>query len=65
MEHTIIHSENSAADVEKLRRFYERLFGWKIEKYPGPMEYWMTHPVPVNNKVILRRSGVNGGFVKK
>ena len=65
MDNTIIHFEIPAADVEKLKKFYEGLFGWKIEKYPGPMEYWMIHTVPVDEEGMLLRPGVNGGMVKK
>ncbi len=65
MDNTIIHFEIPAADVEKLKKFYEGLFGWTIEKYPGPMEYWMIHTVPVDEEGMLLRPGVNGGMVKK
>ena len=65
MDSTIIHFEIPAADVEKLKKFYEGLFGWKIEKYPGSMEYWMIHTVPVDEEGMLLRPGVNGGIVKK
>ena len=30
MDHTIVHFEIPAADVGKLKAFYEGLFGWKI-----------------------------------
>ena len=69
MDHTIVHFEIPAQDVEKLRKFYSKLFGWKIEKFPGPasesMEYWMIQTVPVDDKGMLLRSGVNGGMYKK
>jgi len=38
-DHTIVHFEIPADDVGKLRRFYSNLFGWKIEKTPGPVDY--------------------------
>jgi predicted enzyme related to lactoylglutathione lyase len=38
---TIVHFEIPTDDLERAKRFYNELFGWKIEKYPGPMEYWM------------------------
>jgi predicted enzyme related to lactoylglutathione lyase len=65
MDHTIIHFEIPATNVEKLKQFYAGLFGWKIEKYPGPMEYWMIQTVPTDDKGMLQRPGVNGGMVKK
>lgn len=36
---TICHFEIPAEDIERAKKFYTELFGWKIEKYPVPMEY--------------------------
>jgi predicted enzyme related to lactoylglutathione lyase len=38
---TIVHFEIPADDLERAKKFYGDLFGWKIEKVAGPMEYWM------------------------
>jgi predicted enzyme related to lactoylglutathione lyase len=65
MDHTVIHFEIPANDVEKLKKFYSKVFGWKIEKAPGPMEYWLIETVPVDEKMTLIRPGVNGGMFKK
>jgi predicted enzyme related to lactoylglutathione lyase len=65
MDHTIVHFEIPADDVEKLRKFYSELFGWKIEKMPGPVEYWGIATVPVNEKGMPERPGVNGGMMKR
>ena len=40
MEHNIVWFEIPADDVERARKFYNKLFGWKINKFPGGMEYW-------------------------
>lgn len=37
---TIVHFEIPADDVERAKKFYTDLFGWKIEKTPE-MDYWM------------------------
>jgi uncharacterized protein len=37
LDHTVVHFEIPADDIEKLRNFYQRLFGWKFAKYPGPI----------------------------
>jgi uncharacterized protein len=37
---SIVWFEIPADDVERAKSFYGELFGWKIEKFPGPMEYW-------------------------
>ena len=60
-----MHFEIPADDVEKLRKFYSSLFGWKIERIPGPMEYWGIATVPVNDKGMPERPGVNGGMMKR
>ena len=37
---SIVWFEVPADNVERAKSFYGELFGWKIEKFPGPMEYW-------------------------
>ena len=32
---TIVHFEIPADDIERSRKFYTDLFGWKIEKWPA------------------------------
>jgi len=65
LDHTVIHFEIPANDVEKIKTFYTSLFGWKIEKVPGGMEYYVITTVPVDEKGNLLRPGVNGGLYKK
>ncbi len=69
MDHTIVHFEIPAENVEKLKKFYSGVFGWKIEKAGGEMgggmEYWLIGTVPVDEQGRLVRPGVNGGMYKK
>jgi len=65
VDHTIVHFEIPADDVQKMRNFYGRLFGWKIEKTPGPVDYWSIETVPVDKKGEPIRPGVNGGMMKR
>lgn len=66
MDHTVVHFEIPAADVSKLKTFYEGLFGWKLLKAPmGGAEYWLIHTVPTDDKGMLLRPGVNGGLYQK
>lgn len=65
MDHTVIHFEIPAIDVEKLKAFYEHVFGWKIVQAGGPIEYWVIQTVPTDDKGMLMRPGVNGGMYKK
>ncbi|KKG15484.1 VOC family protein, partial [Methanosarcina sp. 2.H.T.1A.15] len=36
----MVHFEIHAEDIERAKKFYEDVFGWKIEKWEGPIEYW-------------------------
>ena len=39
--HSIVWFEIPADNPERAKSFYNALFGWKIEKFPGAaMEYW-------------------------
>jgi uncharacterized protein len=55
----VIHFEIPASDPESAANFYKKAFGWKIEKWPGPTDYWM---------VITGADGapgINGGLLRK
>jgi uncharacterized protein len=36
-----IHFEITAEDTERAARFYREAFGWTLQKWEGPMEYWL------------------------
>ena len=38
----IVHFDIPADDPERLIKFYESVFGWKFEKWDGPMDYWLV-----------------------
>jgi predicted enzyme related to lactoylglutathione lyase len=57
---TIVHFEIPTDDLERAKRFYTELFGWKIEKYPGPMEYWMITTTDEEGKKALE-----GGMMQR
>ena len=68
---TLVHFEVPADDVERSRKFYTDLFGWKIEKWPGMdsdsggsssnMEYWViTTTDEKGNKALI-----SGGMMKR
>jgi predicted enzyme related to lactoylglutathione lyase len=46
-----VHFEIPSDDTERSKKFYNELFGWKIEKWPGSedtpeaMGYWMVTTV--------------------
>ena len=65
VDNTIVHFEIPAEDIEKLKNFYSELFGWKIYRCPGPIEYWMIETVPADKEGNPVRHGVNGAMCKK
>lgn len=67
MDHTIVHFEIPADDVDKLQKFYTTLFGWNIEKSPGfeEFDYRLIKTVPTDEQGRPTRNGVNGGLFKK
>jgi len=36
-----IHFEIPAESPERAMQFYSTLFGWKFQKWDGPMDYWI------------------------
>lgn len=66
MDHTIIHFEIPANNIENLKTFYEKLFNWKMIHSPVEnMDYWVIQTVPTDDKGMLQRPGVNGGMYAK
>ena len=55
----VIHFEIPAAEPERAAAFYGQVFGWKFDKWAGPMEYWMV----ITGKE--GEPGINGGMMKK
>jgi uncharacterized protein len=42
MPNNIAHFDIAADDVERARRFYERVFGWRFEAW-GPPDFYLIH----------------------
>jgi uncharacterized protein len=60
---TIVHFEIPSDDTERSKKFYNELFGWKIEKWPGlseGMEYWLISTVDDKGS-----KAVGGGMMKQ
>ena len=57
---TVVHFEIPTDDIERARKFYGELFGWKFAKWDGPMEYWV-----VTTKNEKGKKGVGGGMMKR
>ena len=37
----VIHFELTADDPERATEFYSKVFGWQIQKWAGPQDYWL------------------------
>jgi predicted enzyme related to lactoylglutathione lyase len=54
-----IHFEIPAEKPERAMKFYEKVFGWKFEKWGGPMEYWVIRTGEDGTP------GINGGLMPR
>ena len=74
---TIVHFEIPVDDVERAKKFYSDLFGWKIEKLPvadnddgeltsaatgQPIEYWRITTTTTEDK---GNKALGGGLMKR
>lgn len=57
---TIVHFDLPAEDLERAASFYGKLFGWKFERMPGPIEYF-----GISTFDELGRPSLGGGMGKK
>ena len=55
----ITHFDISGDQPEQLIPFYKEIFGWKFEKWNGPMEYWMITTGSDD------QPGINGGLNRR
>jgi hypothetical protein len=54
----VIHFEIAAENPERAVKFYQKVFGWKIEKW-GPVEYWLV------TTGEDKEPGINGAITEK
>jgi predicted enzyme related to lactoylglutathione lyase len=55
----IVHFEIPADDPARAAEFYKKCFGWDIQKWGGPTEYWLASTGPA------AEPGINGGIMKR
>jgi hypothetical protein len=53
-----VHFEIHSADPEAAAAFYTSVFGWKISKWDGPVEYWLVQTGDEGR-------GIDGGIVRR
>lgn len=51
------HFELVTDDFEKTAQFYRTVFGWKVEKWDGPVDYWT---ITTGDETTV---GINGGLM--
>lgn len=39
----VIHFDIAVDQPERAIKFYSEVFGWEIQKWEGPMDYWLVH----------------------
>lgn len=54
-----IHFELSVDDPDRAVKFYTEAFGWKIERWPGPVDYWLITTGPED------QPGIDGGLTRR
>ena len=54
----IAHFDIPCDDVERARRFYERVFGWRFEAW-GPPDFYLLHTGPPDDP------GIHGSISKR
>jgi len=55
----VVHFEIPADDPGRAASFYEDVFGWKIEKWDGPFDYWLVTTGSDDEP------GINGAIMSK
>jgi hypothetical protein len=57
----VVHFEITADDPERAVQFYTSVFGWHIQKWDGPQDYWLAGTGPNDQPgidgAIMRREG--------
>jgi predicted enzyme related to lactoylglutathione lyase len=55
----VVHFEIHADNPDRAVEFYTRHFGWKMDKWNGPMEYWT---IQTGGK---EEPGIDGGLLRR
>ena len=62
----VVHFEFPADNPERAAKFYQDVFGWEIDKWEGPVDYWLittgTDEQPGINGALMRRPADDTGI---
>ncbi|HJW89474.1 MAG TPA: VOC family protein [Anaerolineales bacterium] len=53
-----VHFELASDDLEKTAAFYREVFSWQIQKWEGPVDYWLVTTGDTSTP------GINGGLMQ-
>ena len=54
-----VHFDISADDPERAAGFYRTVFGWQVDKWEGPVDYWLITTGPEGTP------GIDGGMGRR
>ena len=55
----VVHFEIPADNPERVAGFYKKVLGWNIQKWEGPMDYWLISTGKDSEP------GIHGGIARK
>lgn len=55
----VVHFDISADDPARAAEFYREVFGWRIEKWAGPFDYWLIETGDPDEP------GIGGGLARR
>ena len=58
MASRVTHFEIPSDDPERTSKFYTEMFGWKVQKWEGPQEYWLV-------QTGEGQPGIDGGIMRR
>ena len=63
----VVHFEIPFEDQTRAQKFYQDVFGWQINKFPGEMEYWMAVTCKTDETGMMptEPGAINGGLLKR
>src|ERR1700758_1217545 len=63
----VVHFEMGYFDRERMKKFYENAFGWKLQQMGEEMgNYVLAHTAETDEKGMVKTPGtINGGFYQK
>jgi len=64
----VVHFEIHADDPQRAVNFYQNVFGWQINKWEGPEDYWLVttganNEPGINGAILQRRGPINSDAV--